>query len=304
MTHKIILDTDPGIDDAAAITIAMNHPEIDLKLLTTVVGNVDVDKTTLNALKLATYYDNDTPIAKGARKPLIREHEDASYVHGVSGMDGFDFPEPNRTVVKGHAVEVIRETLLASDEPITLVPVGALTNIALLLNQYPEVKDKIERIVLMGGGIFAGNTTSHAEFNIYTDPHAAQMVFQSGVPIVMVGLDVTHKALLTQDSLDKLADLGPAGEMLHALFVRYGDTTPNKGTAMHDVCTMFYLLHPDKVKTEDYHIEVALDGPAMGATIADIRHAYYDNTNATVCVDIDAEFFNKWFLETIGSFAK
>lgn len=299
---SIILDTDPGIDDAAAITIAMQHPEIDLKLISTVVGNVDIEKTTANALKLATLFDNDTPIARGAAKPLMREHEDASYVHGESGMDGYDFPEITKKTVDKHAVEAIRDVLMESEEPITLVPVGAQTNMALLLTQYPEVKDKIERIVLMGGGMYVGNTTSHAEFNMYADPHAAKIVFDSGVPIVMVGLDVTTKALLTFDNLDKLKDLGTAGEMLNALFTRYGDSSSMAGVAMHDVCTLYYLLQPDRVETVDYFVDVQTDGPAMGATVCDTRRAYHESTNASVCVDIDVAHFNEWFMETIASF--
>lgn len=303
MTTKIILDTDPGIDDAAAIAIALNHPAIEVKLLTTVAGNVGVDKTTLNALKLAEYFNADVPIARGAAKPLLRDHEDAVHVHGISGMEGYDFPKPKRQAIGLHAVEAMHQVLLAADQPLTLVAVGALTNVALLLSQYPNIKSKIDRLVVMGGGLFAGNTTSHAEFNIYADPHAAQIVFDSGLPLVMVGLDVTHKAALKPASLAKLAAMGKTGTMLHQLFAYYQDTAAVEGTAMHDVITMFYLLHPERVKTVDYHVDIVLDGPAVGATVADIRAAYHDTTNVAVCMDIDVDFFNQWFVETIAAFA-
>lgn len=303
VTTKIILDTDPGIDDAAAITLALNHPEIEVALMTTVVGNVTVDKTTINALKLAEFYQSDVPIAKGAAQPLLRVHEDASYVHGVSGLAGADLPTPSRQPLPSHAVEAMRQTLLAATEPLTLVPIGALTNVALLFSQYPEVKAKVDRIVLMGGGLFAGNTTSHAEFNIYTDPHAAKMVFAAGVPLVMVGLDVTTKALLSPANLTRLADLGRAGAMLRQLFWHYHDESAPAGIAMHDVCAIFYLLHPDKVKTVDYYVDVVVAGPAAGATVADIRRAYHETTNATVCLDIDVAFFNQWFMDNIARLA-
>lgn len=301
MSEKIILDTDPGIDDAAAITVALNSPDIAVQLISTVAGNVDVEKTTANALKLVQFYQKDVPVAKGAPKPLIREFEDASYVHGPSGMDGYEFPPDYGKPIALNAVEAIHKTLLESPEPLTVVPVGALTNIALLLALYPECTSKIKRIVLMGGAMSLGNTTSAAEFNMYADPHAAQMVFQAEIPIVMIGLDITMKALLLPESMEKLPTLGKAGVMLHSLFSKYKSGSPEDGMPMHDVCTMFYLLHPEAVKTEKMHVDVVLDGPAMGATVCDIRHAYHDTTNAEVGVDIDVALFNQWFLDVIGA---
>lgn len=295
----IIMDTDPGIDDAAALTVALNHPQIDLQLITTVAGNVSVDKTTKNALKLVEFFDKDVPVARGADQPLIREPEDASHIHGESGMDGYDFPEPKRKEIDLHAVQAMKQVLEQSTEPITLVPVGTLTNVALLLMQYPELKSRIKEIVMMGGSISGGNATSAAEFNIYADPHAAKIVFQSGIPIVMAGLDATRQALLVPKSFRKLADLGRTGEMLYGLLSHYNGGSAEEGFQMHDVCTLFYLLHPEKIKTVDLFINVATEGPAMGATVADIQRKDHAKANAKVCVDIDTDFFNQWFLSFI-----
>lgn len=299
MTIKIIMDTDPGIDDAAAITMAINNPEIDLKLITTVAGNVTVDKTTKNALKLVRFFNADIPVAAGAKQPLIKPFEDAARIHGESGMPGYDFPEDLKQPLAKSAVEALRETILESPEPITLVPTGSFTNIALLFTQYPEVKANIERIVAMGGTLGKGNMTSAAEFNVFTDPHAAKVMFQSGVPIVMVGLDITTKALLTHETIEGLPKLNETGKMLHDIIVNDGDIS-EEGIAMHDVNTIFYLLHPEAITTEQMWVDVQTEGPANGETVGDIRGAYHDGkTNAAVCVDIDAQAFNQWFLEEV-----
>ncbi|KRM11636.1 ribonucleoside hydrolase RihC [Paucilactobacillus suebicus] len=300
MTYKIIMDTDPGIDDAAALTMALNDPEIDLKLVTAVAGNVTVDKTTANALKIVHFFDKDVPVAAGAKQPLIKPFEDAARIHGESGMPGYDFGDDYGQPIEKSAVEALRDEILAADEPITLIPTGSYTNIALLFSQYPEVKKNIKEIIAMGGTLSEGNMTSAAEFNCFTDPHAAKIMYDSGIPIVMVGLDITLKALLTPETLDKLSTLGRAGNMLHGLITHYNDGDEN-GHPMHDVNTIFYLLHPEAIKTEEMWVDVQTEGPAMGETVGDIRGAYHDGkTNAKVCVDIDTEYFNKWFLEEVS----
>ncbi|AVK61776.1 ribonucleoside hydrolase RihC [Lactobacillus sp. CBA3605] len=301
MSTKIIMDTDPGIDDAAAITIAINHPAFDLDLITTVAGNVTVDKTTLNALKLTRFFNSAIPVAAGAAQPLIKPFEDAVRVHGVSGMPGYDFPTDLAQPLAETAVEALRDHIMQAEQPITLVPTGAYTNIALLFKTYPEVMPHIKEIVAMGGTLGQGNMTSAAEFNVFTDPHAAAIMYASGVPITMVGLDVTMKALLTPATMQQLPSLGRTGTMLHALFNHYqdGDQT---GLPMHDVNTLFYLLHPEAFTTEAMWIDVQTEGPANGETVGDTRGAYHaGQTNATVCVDIDAPAFNAWFLKTIAA---
>lgn len=296
----IILDTDPGIDDAAAIALALKHPEIDVKLITTMVGNVDVNKTTDNALRLVEFFDSDVPVAKGAAEPLIREVEDASYAHGETGMDGYDFPEITREPLEVHAVEAIRETLEQSEEPLTLVAIGALTNIALLVKMYPEVLKNIKEVILMGGALSGGNTQSASEFNIYADPHAAKIVFDSGLPLTMIGLDVTANTLLQKEVVMEIKDANKAGNMFYNIFNHYRGGSIETGLRIHDACVIYYLLHRDKTETEDYYIDIAVDGPAMGATVADIRDAYHPGeTNCTVGLHFDVEHFNNWFLEEI-----
>lgn len=303
MAINIIMDTDPGIDDAAALTMAINDPQINLKLVTAVAGNVTVDKTTANALKIVHFFgkDQEIPVAAGAKQPLIKPFEDAARIHGESGMPGYDFGNEYGQPIKKTAVEALRDEIMASDEPITLIPTGSYTNIALLFSEYPEVKENIKEIIAMGGTLSKGNMTSAAEFNVFTDPHAAKIMYDSGIPIVMVGLDVTLKALLTPETMDKLGTMGRSGKMLQALVTHYNDGDDN-GHPMHDVNTIFYLLHPEAMTTEEMWVDVQTEGPAMGETVGDIRGAYHDGkTNAKVCVDIDAAAFNKWFLEEVAA---
>lgn len=296
----IILDTDPGIDDAAAIALALKNPEIDVRLITTVAGNVNVDKTTENALRLVEFLGLNVPVARGASKPLIRDYEDASYVHGETGMNGYEFPEIKTQAIAEHAVIAMRNEILQSREPITIVAIGALTNLALLFIQYPEVKEKLKEVVIMGGSLGQGNTQSAAEFNIYTDPHAAKIVFDAGVKLTMIGLDVTTETLLKKDVVMAIKDANEVGNMLYHIFNYYRGGSIETGLTIHDACVIYYLIHKDKTETKDYHVDIQLDGPAMGATVADIRDAYYPGQqNCTVGLKFDVKHFNQWFLEEI-----
>lgn len=301
LRYSIVLDTDPGIDDAAAISIALNSKQFDVKLLTTVAGNVGVDKTCANALRLVEFFgkQHNVPVAAGAQSPLIKPFEDASHVHGESGMPGWDFPPIQTRPLAKHAVEAMREVFMGAEEPLTLVLTGSCTNAALLFRIYPEVKTKIERIVVMGGSLGYGNMTSAAEFNVFTDPHAAKIVFESGLPIVMIGLDVTMKALLIYSNIERLATLNQTGKMLHSLISAYGDAE-EEGKPMHDVNTLFYLACPEAFTLIDYWVDVVTDGYAAGETVADVRRVSHNGaTNVSVAVDIDAKAFNTWFMSQI-----
>lgn len=301
---KVIIDCDPGIDDAAALAIALNDPAIDVRLITTVAGNVTVDKTTINALKLVHFFNANVPVAAGATLPLLKPFEDAARIHGQSGMPGYDFGEEYGTPISEDAVTAMYRVLMDEPEPITLIPTGSYTNIALLIRQHPEVISKIKRIIAMGGSISGGNITSAAEFNVFTDPHAAQIMYHAGIPIVMIGLDITLKALLTPQSLEKLATLNQTGKMLRALITHYNDGGTN-GVPMHDVNTLFYLLHPEAITTKPFWIDIVTEGPAIGATVADIRGAYHQGrTNAEVAVDIDAGAFNEFMLSEVAAIDK
>ena len=299
--YKVIMDTDPGIDDAAALSMALNSPEIDLRLITTVTGNVTVDKTTKNALKIVEFFGKNVPVAAGAKHPLIKKYEDASHIHGESGLPGYDFPEPELKPLAKNAVIALRDEILSSDKKIILIPTGCYTNIALLFSLYPEVKDNIEKIICMGGSLGKGNATSVAEFNIFTDPHAAKILFQSGLPIVMVGLDVTMTGLITDKTLNTISHINESGKMLHDIFQNYAPG--ENGTAVHDAQTIFYLLHPECFEVHNYWIDIVTDGPAIGATVADIRSAYHNNqTNAKVCTKVDKEAFNQWFIDMVKNY--
>lgn len=297
-TRDIIIDTDPGIDDATAITLAIRNEHLNVKLISTVAANVEVEKTTKNALKLVEFLDVDVPVAKGCERPLLHELETCSDVMGESGMDGYDFPPVTRKPLKEHSVEAMRRVIMENEEKITLVTIGALTNIAILFRMYPEVKENIEEIVMMGGSIFSGNTNSVAEFNIYNDPHAAAIVLESGVKINMLILDTTERALLYRENLLKVKNSGEVGNMLYSLFENYRSGDMDTGLMIHDASTIAFLLRPDLFKTEEKYIEVVTEGIAAGALVTDTwidRHA--DKTpNVNVCVDVDAEKFEEWFV--------
>lgn len=297
--RRIIIDTDPGIDDATAITLALNNSNLDVLLISTVAGNVGIENTTNNALKLVEFFDKTTPVARGAEKPLIKELEDASNVHGETGMGGYDFPELKTSPLPINAIEAMYEAIITSKEKVTLVPIGALTNIALLIKTYPDVMENIEEIVMMGGSLSGGNTNSVAEFNIYVDPHAADIVFKSGLKIVMVGLDVTNKAVLHQESSLAIQKTGKAGDMVYNLFKHYRSGSLEEGLRIHDACAIAYLLKPELFRTEKKYVQVVTEGLAAGALVADGSLPKYANMepNIDVCVDVDASGFENWMIE-------
>lgn len=297
--RKIIIDCDPGIDDAVALAVGMTDPQFDLRLISTVAGNVTVDKTTNNALKLVKFFNKDVPVVAGAASPLVKPFEDAARIHGESGMEGYDFGPVTTKPLAQPAPRALRDAIMQVGH-VTLVATGAYTNVAVLLHQYPEVKDHIDQIVAMGGSLVGGNMTSVAEFNVFTDPDAAQMMYQSGVPIVMVGLDVTLKALVTPTTVNHLKELNEAGRMLASLMEHYNDGDNEWGHPIHDLNTLFYLAHPEAYTTQSMWVDIQTNGPAIGATVGDIRAAYHHGrVNADVCVDVDANMFNSWLVSEV-----
>lgn len=299
--EKIIIDTDPGIDDAVALAIALFNESVDVKLITTVAGNVSLEKVTANALRLLTFWGKKIPVAKGAEKPFIQKFVDAAGIHGQSGMDGFDFPEPDMSLlVKEHAVNKMREVIMA-EKTITLVAIGPLTNVALLFALYPEVKTHISRIVLMGGSLTRGNKGVMAEFNFATDPHAAKMVFDAGVPLVMTGLDVGWQSAILPEDTAKLLTMGKTGQMVHALFKKYRSGTFATGLRMYDACAVAYLLKPEIFKTADVFVDIELSGKlTSGCSVVDLKGYLKQTANATVCTEIDPAAFRTWFIESLA----
>lgn len=298
MKQPIIIDTDPGIDDAAAISFALNHPEFDLKMISTVNGNVGIEKTTANALKLKRFFNSDIPVHRGASQPLLSDIVDASDVHGESGMEGYTFPEINESDLDStHAVEAMRDVLLKSETPITLIPIGPLTNIALLLLTYPEVKTFIKEIVLMGGSASRGNVTPLAEFNIYCDPEAAQIVFNSGLPLTMIGLDVARSSSLTHDTINELNSINDTGKMLHQLFKHYREDDFEKGINVYDAYTLLYLLHPEHFDVREADVQIETDGKlTKGASVVDFKSQF---PNTTVVMSVQANIFKQMFIDAL-----
>lgn len=300
--RPIIIDTDPGIDDALAIAIALFSEELDVKLISTVAGNVSLEKVTYNTLRILKFFQKEIPVAVGAAEPLIQPLVDASNVHGASGMEGFDFEEPdNHLLLEENAVVAMRRVIMESPEPITLVPIAPLTNIALLLKTFPEVKQNIREIVMMGGTAGRGNRGVLSEFNIATDPEAAKIVFSCGLPITMAGLDVGWKALVMPEDSAKLPELGEVGRMAHALFQKYRGGSMKTGLKMYDSCAIAYLLKPDLFETVETCVDIELAGTmTAGCTLVDLRGYLGKPANARVCMDIDGEAFRKWFLEAVA----
>ncbi len=301
--RNIIIDCDPGHDDVMAILLALaNQDKLNILGVTTVAGNQTLEKVTLNLRKLYTYLGISTPAASGAARPIIRELVLGSDVHGESGLDGWDFPEPTFQLDSTNAVTFLREKIMNAEGKVTLVPVGPLTNIGLLFSVFPEVKEKIEAISLMGGSIYAGNHTPHAEFNIYVDPEAAKVVFDSGIPIIMSGLEVTHKASITEEEIAELRAMDGkvtkmCGELLY-FYTRYHHREGYSSYPLHDVCSVMYLLHPEIFKYKDLQVEIdTSDGPHRGRTAADNREwVKYERPNTRVLLDIDREKFIEIFI--------
>lgn len=312
MSTPIIIDCDPGHDDAIALILALASPELDVRAITTVAGNQTLDKTLHNALRILTLLGrHDIPVAAGAARPLQRALEIAAQVHGESGLDGPQLPEPAFCAASEGALALMARVLEQSAEPITLVPTGPLTNIALLLAAYPQLHSKIERIVLMGGSASAGNWTPAAEFNIYVDPEAAAMVFTSGIPITLCGLDVTHRAQVMAEDIERVRQLpGPVAHCVAGLldFFMLYHRDPKWGfigAPLHDPCTIAWLLRPDLFKSQDCWVGIETQGEyTAGMTVVD-RYALTGHApNATVLLDIDRDGFVALLLERLALFGK
>jgi len=303
MTTPIILDCDPGHDDAIALLLALGSPELELVGVTTVSGNQTLEKTTANAIRVLDHLGrDDVPVAAGAGRPLVRERYVAAYVHGETGLDGPELPPPAREPVPEHAVDFIAARL--EERPLTLVPTGPLTNVALLLARHPELERRIERIVLMGGAIAEGNTTPAAEFNIWCDPEAAARVFASGLEVTMVGLDVTHKALFTPAHAGRLA--GRVGEMVAELLRFYGNFHRQvygfNGSPIHDALAVAHVLDPRLVETVERNVEIETESElCRGRTVVDLWRRTVREPNAHVGVDIDSAAFLELLIERLNS---
>jgi inosine-uridine nucleoside N-ribohydrolase len=302
-----ILDCDPGHDDAIAILLAVASPELELVGVTTVSGNQTLDKTTANALKVLELAGrSDIPVYAGADRPFVRERDVAAHVHGESGLDGPDLPEPSQSARPQHAVEYLAEEIRRRDGRVTLVATGPLTNVGLLFALHPDVRP--ERIVLMGGAIGEGNRTPAAEFNIWADPEAAQRVFVEGLDTTMVGLDVTHRALITDAHTERMRGAGRVGVVVAELMDFYARFHRSRypelhGSPMHDPVCVAHLIDPTLLTVHEAAIEVDCSaGPSWGRTNVDWRgREHFGAPNAKVGLEIDGERFAELVVERIAS---
>ena len=312
MSRKIIIDTDPGQDDAVAILLALGSPELDVLGITAVAGNVPLALTHKNIRKTCELAGRrDIPVYAGAIRPLVRPLVTAENVHGKTGLDGPDLPEPTMPLQDKYAVDFIVEMLLEQPEnTVTLCVLGPLTNIALAMIREPKIIPRIQEIVLMGGGYFeGGNVTPAAEFNIYVDPHAAKTVFASGVPITMFPLDVTHKALTTRVRVEKFRALGTkagtATAELLDFFERFDEEKyGTDGGPLHDPNVIAWLIKPELYSGRHINVEIETASElTMGMTVADWWGVTDRPKNAFFVRDLDAEGFYNLLLERIGTLA-
>ena len=308
-SRKIIIDTDPGQDDAVAILLALASPELEVLGITAVAGNVPLALTERNARKICELAGRpEVKVFAGASRPMVRSLVTAEDVHGKTGLDGPELPEPGMPLQEQHAVDFLVETLMREQSgSVTLCPLGPLTNIALALEREPDIVPRIREIVLMGGGFFeGGNVTPAAEFNIHVDPHAADVVLKSGIPVVMVPLDCTHKALTTAKRVAAFRDLGTrpgiaTAEMLE-FFERFDENKyGTDGGPLHDPCVIAYLLKPELFSGR--HINVTVETASeltMGMTVADWWGVTGRPKNVTYIREVDDEGFFQLLVERIG----
>jgi len=295
---KIILDCDPGHDDAVAILMAAKHPKIELLGITVVAGNQTLEKTANNALNVCQYLGIDVPVCAGMGGPMVRARQViADDIHGKTGLDGPVFEPLTKKLDPRHAVDFIIETLLASDGDITLVPTGPLTNIAMAMRREPKILDKIQQIVLMGGCYQLGNVTPAAEFNIYADAEAAYVVFNSGRPIVMMGLDVTRQVLCYPEIIDRMEKIGNKAAHLFADLMRFFGKTQKavfgwEGGPLHDPTCIAYLIDPTCIETKAMYTEIEIRSEkCYGRTLCDYFNTMHKEPNSEVAVKIDREKF-------------
>lgn len=310
IARPIIIDTDPGQDDAVALLTALASPEeLEILAITAVAGNVPLDLTVANSLAMVELANRpEVPVYRGSVGPMVKPLVTAEHVHGPSGLDGAGLGPPTLTAAPGHAVDRIIEILLERGEgEVTLCTLGPLTNVGMALRREPRIASRIAELVMMGGGFFeGGNTTAAAEFNIYVDPHAAHVVFTSGIPIVMMPLDVTHKALTTPDLISRFAGIGnPAGTSVAGMldfFDRYDmEKYGSEGAPLHDPTVIAYLLEPDIFSGRHVNVQIETTPTiTQGMTVIDWWGVTEDPPNALVMNHLDPTRFFDLLVERIA----
>jgi pyrimidine-specific ribonucleoside hydrolase len=303
----LVIDCDPGVDDAIAILLALASPELEVVAVTTVAGNLPLETTTRNALRvLALAGREDIPVAAGAARPLVvPRHRDAAYVHGADGLGGAPVPESRAAVVPMHAVDLLAEVLERADEPVLLAPVGPLTNVALFAALRPELLPQLGRVAVMGGSDGHGNVTSAAEFNVWFDPEGAARAFDCGLDLSMIGLNVTREATLGDAEVERIRGTGPIGALAAAMLDFYlgwhGERYGERSVPVHDALAVATLVRPELVTVIDAHVTVdATAGPARGATLVDRYRWEGEPVNAQVAVTVDRDAFVEFLCERLA----
>src|SRR5829696_5483087 len=302
----VILDVDPGHDDAVALMLACGAPELEVRAVTTVAGNVPLDKTTENALRVLSLIGRDgVPVGEGTDAPLERPLHTAENIHGESGLDGPEWDEPTFDVDGRGADRLMADVVEASAKPVTLLPTGPLTNVATFLEEYPRFQENVERIVLMGGSIGLGNTTPAAEFNIYVDPEAAREVFESGLPITMSGLDVTHQAGAGPNERERMRATGRVGSVVAGFLdyfaAAYESVYGFDAPPLHDPVAVAAVLKPTLLETRPMRVDVECEGElTRGETVCDFYGVTGKPPNAEVGVRLDREGFFDLLYRSLG----
>jgi purine nucleosidase len=311
VTTRIIIDTDPGVDDALAFLLALASPEIKLEALTTTQGNITLEKATRNALSvLELCHASHIPVARGSLLPLVQPLRASADVHGESGIGNSRLPEPETQPVSQHAVDYLIERVLAEPGEISIFPIGPLTNIAMAIRKEPRFAGAVKELVIMGGAILEhGNITPLAEFNIYVDPHAAHIVFHSGIPITLIPLDVTHRCLLKQEHIDRLMKIdSPISRFIREAMEVYLEASLQlgyEGSSLHDPLTLATIIAPELLTLKEYYVDVDIsDGVSMGKTFADIPKVLKKPANMKVAMNVRGEDFVELFLQRMEALSR
>ncbi len=308
---RIIIDTDPGVDDALTFLLALASPEIQLEALTTTQGNVTLEKATRNALSVLELGGaSHIPVARGSELPLVQPLRASEYVHGESGIGNSKLPDAKSAPVSQHAVDFLIERVLADPGEISIFPIGPLTNIAMAIRKEPRFAKAVKELVIMGGAILEhGNSTPQAEFNIYVDPHAAHIAFHSGIPITLIPLDVTHKCLLLQKHVDHLMKISsPISRFIRdamEVYLKFSFELGYPGSALHDPLTLATILQPNLLTLKEYYVDVDISGGvSMGKTFADILDVTKKPANMKVALDVRGADFIELFMQRMESLSK
>jgi len=308
---RIIIDTDPGIDDALAFLLALASPEIKLEALTTTQGNVTLEKATRNALSvLELARAGHIPVASGSVLPLVQPLRASADIHGESGIGNANLPEPHTKPVGKHAVDYLIERVLVEEGKLSIFPIGPLTNIAMAIRKEPEFAKAVKELVIMGGAILEhGNVTPLAEFNIYVDPHAAHIVFHSGIPITLIPLDVTHKCLLKLEHIERLMKIdSPISQFIKdavEVYLKASFELGFAGSALHDPLTLATIIAPELLTLTEYYVDVDISGGvSMGKTYADIKNVLKRPVNMRVAMNVRGDDFIELFVQRMEDLSR